>query len=85
MAERLMVQGFKEFVGKHCETSALKRVLEYHGFSSSEEMLFGLGGGVGFIYWHSKMMTSPFIGTRYGKVADFLGNICHRIGADIRS
>ena len=83
MAERLMVQGFKEFVGKHCETSALKRVLEYHGLSLSEEILFGLGGGVGFIYWHGKMMTSPFIGTRYGKVADFLGNICHRIGADM--
>ena len=50
MAERLMVQGFKEFIGKHCETTALKRVLDRHGISLSEEMLLGLGGGAGFIY-----------------------------------
>jgi len=29
-----------------------------------------------------KMMPSPFIGTRYGKSADFPINICRRIGAD---
>ena len=83
MAERLVIQGFKEFVGKHCETSALRRVLDYHGLSLSEEMLFGLGGGVGFIYWYTKMMPSPFIGTRYGKVVNFLGSICQRICADM--
>lgn len=44
MSQRLMVDGFEPFVGKHCETTALKRVLDYHGFSLSEEMLLGLGG-----------------------------------------
>lgn len=83
MPERLMVEGFEPFVGKHCETSALKRVLDYHGLSLSEEMLLGLGGGIGFIYWYIKMMPSPFIGTRYGKGADFPTNICRRIGAEV--
>ncbi len=83
MAERLMTEGFKPFVGKHCETSALKRVLAYHGLSLSEEMLFGLGGGIGFIYWYMKIMPSPFIGGRSGKGADFPTNICRRIGADV--
>jgi hypothetical protein len=78
-----MVQGFKQFVGKHCETSALKRVLERHGLSLSEEMLFGLGGGIGFIYWYMKMMPGPFIGGRYGKVPEFLKSICRRLGADM--
>ena len=82
MAEKLILEGFEPFVGKHCETSALKRVLDYHGLSLSEEMLLGLGGGIGFIYWYMKMMPSPFIGTRYGKSADFPINICRRIGAD---
>jgi len=81
--ERLMLEGFELFIGKHCESTALKRVLDYHGLSLSEEMLFGLSGGVGFIYWYMKMMPSPFIGTRYAKVADFSGNICRRIGADM--
>jgi len=83
MAERLMVQGFKQFVGKHCETSALKRVLDHHGLSLSEEMLLGLGGGIGFIYWYVKLMPSPFVGTRYGKGTEFPQNICRRIGVDM--
>ena len=83
MPERLVIQGLKEFTGKHCETTALKRVLDYHDFSLSEEMLFGLGGGVGFIYWYMKLMPSPFIGTRNGKIPDFLINACKRIGADM--
>lgn len=83
MAERLMVEGFKPFIGKHCETTALKRVLDYHGLSLSEEMLLGLGGGVGFIYWYMKAMPSPFVGGRSGKGTDFSTNICRRIGADV--
>lgn len=82
MAERIVLSGFREFVGKHCETSALKRVLEYHGISLSEEMLLGLGGGVGFIYWYTKQMPAPFAGTRNGKVPDFLIAACRRIGAE---
>lgn len=83
MAESLMVEGFRSFIGKHCETTALKRVLDYHEFSLSEEMLLGLGGGVGFIYWHMKEMLFPFVGGRSGKSTDFSTNICRRIGADV--
>lgn len=81
MAERLMLEGFKPFVGKHCETTALKRVLDYHGLSLSEEMLLGLGGGIGFIYWYTRMMPSPFVGGRSGKGTNFPTNICRRTGA----
>ena len=83
MTERFVFLGFKQFIGKHCETSALKRVLDQHELSLSEEMLLGLGGGVGFIYWYMKSMPSPFIGGRYGKGTDFPSNICQRIGADV--
>lgn len=81
MVGKLIIEKFKQFGGKHCETASLKKVLDYHGLPLSEEMLFGLGGGVGFIYWYMKMMPVPFIGTRYGKVGDFLLTICKRIGA----
>ncbi|MFQ6052228.1 MAG: BtrH N-terminal domain-containing protein [Candidatus Hydrothermarchaeota archaeon] len=80
--EKLMIQGFNQFGGKHCQTAALKNILGYHGLHLSEEMLLGLGGGIGFIYWYMKLMPSPFIGTRYGKVDEFLLNICRRIGTE---
>lgn len=81
MVERLKVQDFEQFGGKHCWTTALKNVFDYHGLHLSEEMLFGLGGGVGFIYWYMKNMIVPFIGTRLGKT-DSLINTCKRIGAE---
>jgi hypothetical protein len=83
VAERLMLEGFNPFIGKHCETTALKRVLDYHGLSLSEEMLLGLGGGISFIYWYMKMMPAPFVGGRSGKGTAFPANICRRIGADV--
>ena len=83
MIERLVLEGFEPFIGKHCETTALKRALDFHGLPLSEEMLLGLGGGIGFIYWHMKMMPIPFIGGRSGKGIDFPTNICRRIGADV--
>ena len=83
MPERLILEGFEPFVGKHCESTALKRVLDYHGLSLSEEILLGLGGGIGFIYWYMKTMPAPLIGGRYGKLTDFSKNICRRIGAEV--
>ncbi len=82
MAEKLIIEDFQQFGGKHCQTTALKSLLDYNGLHLSEEMLFGLGGGVGFIYWYMKNMPSPFIGTRGGKVEEFLLNCCQRIGAE---
>jgi hypothetical protein len=83
MSQKFMVKGLEPFVGRHCETTALKRALDYHGLSLSEEMLLGLGGGLGFIYWYMKMMPAPFVGGRYGKGTDFVTNICRRIGAEV--
>jgi len=83
VAEKLILEGFEPFIGKHCETTALKRAFDYHGLSLSEEMLFGLGGGIGFLYWHTKSIPLPFIGTRNGKVADFTCKACRRIGATV--
>lgn len=82
MVDRLVIEGFEPFIGKHCETTALKRVLDYHRLSISEEMLFGLGGGIGFIYWYSKNMPAPFVGARNGRIPDFLISACRRIGAE---
>jgi asparagine synthetase A len=50
MSEEIVLEAFKPYIGKHCETTALKRVLDYHELSLSEEMPLGLGGGISLIY-----------------------------------
>lgn len=77
------VAGFDLFGGRHCETSALQKVLQYKGFAHSEEMIFGLAGGMGFIYWHTKKTPIPFIGGRNGTVPHFLRKAGQRIGVGI--
>ncbi len=55
--------GFKNFTTHHCITGSLQHIYEFYEYPASEEMLLGLGAGVGFIYWHTKG-TLPFIGGR---------------------
>jgi hypothetical protein len=81
MTDRMHVDDFSLFGGKHCETSCLRKVLAHHNLPLSEEMLLGLGGGVGFIYWHVRNMPSPFMGMRNGRVAEILVKACARMGA----
>jgi hypothetical protein len=83
MPDKIILEGFEKFIGKHCETTALKHVLVYYGLKISEEMLLGLGGGPGLFYWATKNMRTPFIGTRNGKGPDFLIKACRRVGADV--
>lgn len=52
------------FKGVHCETTAAGTLLKQLNIELSEPMLFGLGEGLGFIYWNMKTMSFPFIGGR---------------------
>jgi len=54
----------KPFIGQHCETTATGTLLQHIGIELSEPMLFGLGEGLGFIFWKMKSMNFPFIGGR---------------------
>lgn len=77
----VVLEDFNFFGGKHCQTTALRNILQYKGFDLSEEMLLGLGGGIGFIYWYMKNMPAPFVGGRSGgKNEEFLTNMLQRIG-----
>ncbi|WP_138496327.1 BtrH N-terminal domain-containing protein [Paenibacillus pinistramenti] len=59
-----IVEGFIPYQGEHCETTTMGNLLQFAGVHLSEPMLFGLGQGLGFIYWDSKGMDFPFIGGR---------------------
>lgn len=55
--------GFQPLTSHHCITGSLRHVYVYNGHPLSEDLLLGMGAGVGFVYWHMKG-TLPFIGGR---------------------
>ncbi len=48
----------------HCESTAIGDLLAFDGLHLSEPMVFGLGIGLGSIYWDMKKMPFPFVGGR---------------------
>nr|VFJ46049.1 MAG: protein of unknown function (DUF4872) [Candidatus Kentron sp. DK] len=82
-ASAFAVTGFQHFGGRHCETTALRKVLAYTGQHYSEPLLFGLAGGIAFVYWWTKNMPLPFVGGRNGRFPDFLAAAARRLGANL--
>jgi hypothetical protein len=60
---RNVLEGFKSLETHHCVTGSMLHIYHFNNHPLSEEMLLGLGGGVGFVYWQMKG-TDPFIGGR---------------------
>jgi hypothetical protein len=56
-------EGFTSLETHHCITGSMRHIYLFNDHPLSEDMLLGIGGGVGFIYWHSKGQ-APFIGGR---------------------
>lgn len=60
----MLIEKIKPFEGQHCETTATGTLLKQLNIELSEPMLFGIGEGLGFIFWNMKIMPFPFIGGR---------------------
>ncbi len=60
----MVINDFVPFSGQHCETTATGNLLRHAGLDFSEPLLFGVGEGLGFIYWDMKTMALPFLGGR---------------------
>ena len=54
----MVLENFKPFIGQHCETTTTGCLLKRLDIRLSEPMLFGLGEGLGFIFWNMKSMDS---------------------------
>ncbi|SMQ21673.1 Butirosin biosynthesis protein H, N-terminal [Streptomyces sp. Ag82_O1-12] len=52
------------YVGNHCESTTLVNLLRQREVDLSESLIFGLAGGLSFIYWRTKQMPTPFVGGR---------------------
>lgn len=57
------LKGFRPLNTHHCVTGSMRHVYEFHEYPISEDLLLGLGAGVGFVYWHMKG-TLPILGGR---------------------
>ncbi|GHO80978.1 lantibiotic ABC transporter [Ktedonobacter sp. SOSP1-85] len=78
-----IIDSFVSYQGEHCETTAMGNLLQFAGVQLSEPMLFGLGQGLGFIYWDSKGMDFPFIGGRV-KPDELTANLAARLGLTVK-
>jgi len=58
-----IIKGFTPLKTHHCVTGSMRDIYGFNGHPISEEMLFGLGNGIGFVYWHPKG-AAPFLGGR---------------------
>jgi len=87
------VRDYSQFGARHCETGSLRNVLAHYGVVAphtgqpfTEEMLLGIGGGIGMMYWVFQFGDAPvfFVGTRYGKPKTLLiEEVCNRLGIGI--
>ena len=55
--------GFMALRTDHCITGSLRHIYGFNGFPISEDLLLGLGAGLGFVYFHFKGL-SPMLGGR---------------------
>ena len=75
---RKMVKGFIHRPGAHCGSTSLRDVFEFHGHKFSEDMVFGLNCGLGFVYWSMKRSVPPiFIG---GLGSRGIEDVCRILG-----
>lgn len=76
-----IINEFKTSGGKHCITTALKQVFEYYNYSLTEEMIFGIGSGLYFVYIN--LAKSPMVSGRI-KPFEFEKRLAERLGIGIK-
>jgi len=79
----MIIDGVAFAAGQHCETTTLGALLGHEGIHLSEPLLFGLGEGLGFIYWDAKNLDFPFLGGRT-KPTTITRTVAARLGLDLR-
>lgn len=76
------VKGFGHFETLHCVTGSMRHVFAWGGHERSEELLLGLGEGVGFAYFRFKGQT-PFLGGRAQPKPSMEELACAKLGTRV--
>ncbi len=61
---------FKWKLGVHCSTTATMNLLSYFGLDLDEDLIFGVGKGLGFVYFRYKDYPYPYISGRGNSLID---------------
>ena len=77
----MVIEKFTPTGGYHCITNSLKQVFEFYNYPISEQMLFGLGSGIGFVYVN--LGNAPMISCRIRPI-EFENNISERLSIGIK-
>ncbi|MGW0205499.1 BtrH N-terminal domain-containing protein [Streptomyces sp. NPDC003233] len=72
------------YSGDHCESTTLLNMLRNHDIELSEPLIFGLGQGLSFLYWHSKQMPNPFLAGRV-KPDHLIRNVADALTLDLQT
>ncbi|CAL9394262.1 hypothetical protein SUDANB6_01325 [Streptomyces sp. enrichment culture] len=72
------------YSGDHCESTALLNMLRNHEIELSEPLIFGLGRGLSFLYWHSQQMPTPFLAGRV-KPDHLMRNAADALALELRT
>lgn len=78
---KVMIPGFPHRVGVHCTSAAVRDVLEHLGVKLSEEMVFGLGCGLNFLYSKNEETGYHYV---LGRGDDIEGDAGRYLGAEVR-
>lgn len=76
-----IISKFEPQSGYHCITNSLKQIFNYYNYPLSEEMIFGLGQGLHFVYIN--LSSSPLISGRI-KPIEFENNLEKSAGISIK-
>ena len=71
------VKGYKHKIGSHCSSTLLRNILSSNGLDISEELCFGIGAGLGFIY--RKAFNPPYYFV-LGRSDDIEEKVCFFLG-----
>lgn len=71
------ITGYKHAIGSHCSSTLIRNILKSKGLDISEEMCFGIGAGLGFIY---RKAFNPPLYFVLGRSDDLEEKICYFLG-----
>jgi len=75
---KVFIEEYPHGPGGHCSSTALRDLLKFYGHDFTEEMVFGIGVGIGFIYYsHPEMKPPVYIG---GRAHNMEEQLCSQLG-----
>lgn len=78
MVTRVLIEEFPHAPGGHCGSTSMRDLLKFYGHEFTEDMVFGLGAGIDFMYISNPSLEPPvYIG---GRAPELEANLCLRLG-----